>query len=74
MMGSVSQLYLESHMLPPRGVVWLVMRNMEELTHSSTNLKSMVITLQMVKTFKPFVTLQTKDSSSKFKQPTTCFV
>ena len=64
---SRQKLYLESHMLPPRGVVWLEMRNIEELTHSLTNLKSLVITLQMVKTFKPFVTLQTKDFSSKFK-------
>ena len=54
---SRQKLYLESHTLPPRGVVWLVMRNIEELTHSLTNLKSLVITLQMVKTFKPFVTL-----------------
>ena len=55
------KLYIESHMLPPRGVVWLAMRNIEELMHSLTNPKSVVITLQMVKIVKPFVTLQTKD-------------
>ena len=44
---------------------WCGMASNEEhrrlLTLSLTNLKSMVITLQMVKTFKRFVTLQTKD-------------
>ena len=28
---SRQKLYLESHTLPPRGVVWLVMRNIEEI-------------------------------------------